>query len=280
MLSEAILASLLASGALASPMQLFQRQSCPPVHVFGARETTASPGFGSAGAVVDSILSAVSGATSEAIDYPASGDSPPYAESVTTGVSAICSQVGAFAQQCPDTQLVVVGYSQGGEIFDDALCGGGSCSIADYNVKAAIFMGAPTYVAGLTYNVGSCAAQGFDAKPAGSTCGAFDSAVQSYCDAADPYCCTGSDANTHNQYATEYGADALAFVQSKLSSTGGTTTGGTTGGAVSSAPAAAATSAAVVAPSSAAFVGGASSVAAVASAAPSSGSVTPVMWGC
>lgn len=57
-------------------------------------------------------------------------------------------------------RLVVVGYSQGGEIFDDALCGGGSCSIADYNVKAAIFMGAPTYVAGLTYNVGTCAAQG------------------------------------------------------------------------------------------------------------------------
>lgn len=160
MISQATILSLLAGGAAASPLLLHQRQSCPQVHVFGARETTASPGFGSAGAVVDSILSAFPGATSEAIDYPASGDSPPYSESVATGVSAICSQVSSFASQCPDTQLVVVGYSQGGEIFDNALCGGGSCSISDYNVKAAIFMGAPTYVSGLTYNVGTCAAGG------------------------------------------------------------------------------------------------------------------------
>jgi hypothetical protein len=39
--------------------------------VFGARETTASPGYGTASVVVDLVLGAYSGATSEAIDYPA-----------------------------------------------------------------------------------------------------------------------------------------------------------------------------------------------------------------
>lgn len=70
--------SLVAASALllahcgASPIAALKaRQSCPDVHVFGARETTAPEGFGTAGVVVDLVLGAYSGATSEAIDYPA-----------------------------------------------------------------------------------------------------------------------------------------------------------------------------------------------------------------
>jgi hypothetical protein len=44
---------------------------CPQVHVFGARETTVSPGYGTSGPVVNSILAAYSGSTAEAISYPA-----------------------------------------------------------------------------------------------------------------------------------------------------------------------------------------------------------------
>ena len=103
-----LLASLVT--AFASP--LHPRQSCPQIHVFGARETTASPGYGEADTVVNEILNSHSGATAEAIDYPASGSNPSYSESVQEGTSAVCSQVSSFAQQCPDTQLVLVGYSQ------------------------------------------------------------------------------------------------------------------------------------------------------------------------
>lgn len=57
---------------------------------------------------------------------------------------------------------------QGAEIFDNALCGGGdpnqgissTCSIANYNVAAAVFMGNPRFRAGAPYNVGSCSAGG------------------------------------------------------------------------------------------------------------------------
>ncbi len=114
MRSQALALGLLAGSTMASPLShaLGKRQTCPSIHIFGARETTASPGYGSAGQLVDAIISANPGATSEAIDYPASGDNPWYAESRETGVSAVNSQVAAFASQCPDTQLVVVGYSQ------------------------------------------------------------------------------------------------------------------------------------------------------------------------
>jgi hypothetical protein len=105
---------------------LVAAQSCPQVHVFGARETTVSSGYGTAGSVVNSIVSAYSGATAEAINYPACGGQSScggvsYANSVQQGVQAVANQVNSFNQRCPNTVLVLVGYSQVGVINCDLL---------------------------------------------------------------------------------------------------------------------------------------------------------------
>jgi acetylxylan esterase len=97
--------------ALAGPLVPRQNSSCPPIHIFGARETTAPVGFGSAGTVVNLITAAHSGATSEAIVYPAAGGDS-YGSSVVAGVSAVAKAVNDLAASCPDTQIVLVGYSQ------------------------------------------------------------------------------------------------------------------------------------------------------------------------
>ncbi|RYF48502.1 MAG: cutinase family protein, partial [Cytophagaceae bacterium] len=96
------------------------------------------------------------------------------------------------------------------------------------------FMGDPHNKAGLPYNVGTCTAGGvrrisdltidillinvqFAARPAGFQCSpANTSIIKSYCDAADPYCCNGNDANTHQGYVTKYGSQALAFIKTKI----------------------------------------------------------------
>jgi acetylxylan esterase len=111
------IALLLLGATLAFGARIEERQSCPQVHIFGARETTAPAGYGTAGAVVNSIISAFPGATSEAINYPACGGQSScgdvsYANSVIQGVSAVASQVNSFNQKCPNTLLVLVGYSQ------------------------------------------------------------------------------------------------------------------------------------------------------------------------
>lgn len=110
---------LLAGGALASPAAPLEvRQSgCPKVHVFGARETTAPAGYGTAGTVVNLVLGAYSGSTAEAISYPACGGQSScggqsYANSALAGTAAVASAVNAFNSKCPTTQLVLVGYSQ------------------------------------------------------------------------------------------------------------------------------------------------------------------------
>ncbi|KAF9052083.1 Acetylxylan esterase At 0.90 angstrom resolution [Panaeolus papilionaceus] len=219
--------------ALAALVTAVVGQSCPRVHVFGARETTAPAGYGTAGVVVNLVLGAYSGSTAEAINYPACGGQSQcggvsYANSVQQGVRAVANAVNSFNSRCPNTQLVLVGYSQGGQIFDDAFCGGGDSNegISDTSIpiqasainmiKAAIFMGDPRHIPGLSYNVGSCNANGFAPRPSGFRCPSA-AKIQSYCDSPDPYCCNGNDANAHQQYGNKYGQAALSFIRSKVS---------------------------------------------------------------
>ncbi|KAL1861436.1 hypothetical protein VTK73DRAFT_7111 [Phialemonium thermophilum] len=101
-----------ATTATAAPALLaLAAPACPQVHVFGARETTLPPGFGSSQTLVDLLLRAFPGSTAEAIDYPAAGDDA-YASSVTAGVAAVVRQATRFADACPETILIMHGYSQ------------------------------------------------------------------------------------------------------------------------------------------------------------------------
>lgn len=171
----ALLSVLAAAEGKKKPLTARQAAGdCPAVHVFGARETTAPPGFGTASSVVESIVDAFPGATSEAIDYPAAGDDQ-YAASVQAGVKAVVDQVDSFVADCPDSQVVLVGYSQGGQIMDDAICGGGdpnfgvtdtAVPLSDDSVaaiKAVILMGDPRHTPGLPFNVGTSTAPGVSA---------------------------------------------------------------------------------------------------------------------
>lgn len=103
---------------LASAKPVEPRQSCSEIHIFGARETTAPAGYGTSEGLVNMVKSAYPGATSEAINYPACGGQSQcggvsYDQSASQGTSAVVSAVTALNQQCPDTKIVLIGYSQG-----------------------------------------------------------------------------------------------------------------------------------------------------------------------
>ena len=169
----AIAIPVLAGLARAGPVDIEARQSCPSVHIFGARETTAPAGYGTSQGLVNMVKQAYSGATSDAISYPACGGQSScggasYESSASQGTSAVVTAVTNFNKRCPDTKIVLIGYSQGGQIMDNALCGGAGATLSGAalaSVKAAIFMGDPHNVAGLPYNVGTCKAQGVSCSP-------------------------------------------------------------------------------------------------------------------
>jgi acetylxylan esterase len=171
---------------------------CPPMQIFGARETGAPPGFGSTTTLVNEVLALHTTATAEAIDYPAcdgqaSCGSMSYADSVAAGVAAVAKQVNAFNARCPAARIVLAGYSQvlithiapnsdatsmlmrmlqGAQIVDDAYCGGvdtyagiasATIPIAPFalqEIAAAVMFGDPRFVAGESYSIGTCNASG------------------------------------------------------------------------------------------------------------------------
>jgi len=125
-----------ASSSLSGP----QETSCPKIHIFGARETTAPQGFGTAQTLIDLLLHTFSfsspknpvAITAEEIIYPAGGGDS-YGASVAGGIEAVVRQTETFVARCPESVLVLHGYSQGAQIMDDALCGlGGDVPAGDF----------------------------------------------------------------------------------------------------------------------------------------------------
>jgi cutinase len=90
---------------------------CPAIQVVFARGTSESPGLGlPGGAFVDALRSKVGGRSvgTYAVNYPATYDFLAAANGANDASGHIQYMVGA----CPDTRLVLGGYSQGAAVID------------------------------------------------------------------------------------------------------------------------------------------------------------------
>jgi cutinase len=91
---------------------------CPDVEVVFARATTEPPGVGQVGqAFVDSLRSQASGrwVGMYAVNYPATDD---FANSASVGANDARAHVVNTATTCPNTRMVLGGYSQGALVID------------------------------------------------------------------------------------------------------------------------------------------------------------------
>ncbi|CAM1505888.1 Fc.00g115250.m01.CDS01 [Cosmosporella sp. VM-42] len=197
---------------------------CAPIHLLVARGSTELPGDGALGLLAARIIQANPGATQEAIDYPALINN--YASSVRTGTSAVQSQLTTYVDQCPDSKIVLLGYSQGAQILGDALCGGNAAgkgpvtppiasNIAD-NVAAIVLYGDPRNVAGKTFDKGTSTTNGIFPRPSTQSCDIFANVTASYCDRGDPVCAKGNNLAVHFMYPQKYNKAAARFVNQKL----------------------------------------------------------------
>jgi cutinase len=120
------LAQMLAAGVLATTAALFNAslptavaQPCPDVEVVFARGTGEAPGVGGVGqAFVDSLRSQLGAKSVDvyAVNYLASSEfdnREAFASTVVDGIRDAGAHVQATAANCPNTKIVLGGFSQG-----------------------------------------------------------------------------------------------------------------------------------------------------------------------
>ena len=91
---------------------------CPDIEVVFARATTEPPGIGGVGQeFVDALRPQVGGRSVAvyAVNYPASED---FAASASAGANDAGAHVKSTAAGCPNTRIVLGGYSQGALVID------------------------------------------------------------------------------------------------------------------------------------------------------------------
>lgn len=92
---------------------------CPDIEVIFARGTDEPPGVGGVGqAFVDSVRADAGGKSVGvyAVDYPAASNfsaGVEFARTVVDGIRDEADHIQATAANCPDTQMILGGYSQG-----------------------------------------------------------------------------------------------------------------------------------------------------------------------
>lgn len=83
---------------------------CAPVHIIVARASTEPVGTGMMGSIALKVQERIPGSDIEALDYPALLD--PYITSQTQGVALLTQLVQSYAMTCPNSKIVLMGYSQ------------------------------------------------------------------------------------------------------------------------------------------------------------------------
>jgi hypothetical protein len=218
-----------ATAALATPALAVAASGsgCAQVSIITARASTEAAGEGITGALVTQVVNASNQTVSRAsVSYPASLNN--YANSSLQGINALKSQLTTLVQNCPNTKVVLMGYSQGAHVVLDVLGGGQggslgtatapiSSSIGSHVTAVATF-GDPRHVTGQAFDLGTATRNG--QFPRSSTqlnvLAGYASRIQAYCDSNDTFCASGNSLQVHLTYLNRYQTQAENFVLGKV----------------------------------------------------------------
>jgi cutinase len=163
--------------------------ACSDVAVVFARGTHQDPGLGNIGqAFVDSLTSQVGGRSVDvyAVNYPANDD---YHNSATSGANDASAHIQDVVASCPNTKIVLGGYSQGSTVIDLA-SSQMPAPVADHVAAVALF-GEPT--SGFSTML-------WGGQPLPTISPLYGSKVMSLCAPDDPICSSGGNIIAHVSY--------------------------------------------------------------------------------
>ncbi|KAH8780290.1 cutinase [Diaporthe sp. PMI_573] len=204
--------------------------TCTPAsgaaHIVVSRASTEAPGTGVLGSVAEAIVASRPGSDIATNPYPALLD--PYLESETAGVGNLTEIVLEYQTCCPDSKMVLLGYSQGAQVTADFLCGRSSAgfpptppysAVVTENVAAVVLMGDPSFVKNLFWDRGNASNVSYFPRIDNAACLPVADKMISYCDENDYFCSNGTtpDALTiHQTYVQRYGTEAAEYVVDKI----------------------------------------------------------------
>lgn len=119
--SPAATSAVPTSAAPAPASTATQGANCKDVHIFIARGWN-EPYPGRQGALAGSICYGLDSCDYEDIQFYAGEDSV-YCTAITEGATNGLAQMTAYAQNCPNSKLVLTGYSEGAQIVGDIMGG-------------------------------------------------------------------------------------------------------------------------------------------------------------
>ncbi|GKZ21626.1 hypothetical protein AbraIFM66951_005168 [Aspergillus brasiliensis] len=229
MFKNVVTAGLLSSAlASASAAHGDGKAPCAKVHMMLARGTTESyPGL--LGSLTDLVMDAIPDSDYENIIYPATqeGSTPSYEEGIYNGTA----QLKAYTKACPESKVVLFGYSQGAMVVSDMLAGGGDNGTlgnitapavdpeTGSHIAAVLLYGDPRHMPNQTYNVGNVTATGkYPRSPEQlAALSVYADRLHDYCDDKDGVCdAAGTNLSAHLAYATIWDKVAATWVESMM----------------------------------------------------------------
>lgn len=217
--SAVLTASGVGAGIVAAAaVPIASAQSCPDVEVVFARGTGEAPGVGSTGqAFVDSLRSRIGGRSMDvySVNYPAS-------DQWDTGIDGIRdagAHVVSMAGSCPQTQMVLGGYSQGAAVMGFVTSNSVPDGIDPATVPKPMSPGVADHVAAVVlFGTPNARAMNFLGEPPVTIGPLYQGKTIQLCAAEDPVCSDGVNFSAHDTYASD-GAiidQGAAFAASRL----------------------------------------------------------------
>ncbi|RGP73308.1 acetylxylan esterase 2 [Fusarium sporotrichioides] len=182
-------------------------------HVIVARGSLEPQGPGAMGELADKVLKLVPGSDMESLVYPALYNE--YLDSQPAGVRTLTSAIQNYVKNCPKTQLVLMGYSQGAHVIMDTICGASSTgfpatlpqpSYITDKIASVILLGDPSLTEGQTFHVGTSVGSGMFPRNLPAGCDSIATKTVSVCDKGDPFCeAGGKELSVHLGYIPVWG---------------------------------------------------------------------------
>ncbi|KAH7171358.1 Alpha/Beta hydrolase protein [Dactylonectria macrodidyma] len=237
--SAAISLLIAASASLARDLSL-RDTDCKDVHIFLAKGNN-EPYPGRQGKLVTAICDGLSSCDYEDIKFYNPLESV-YCDSVFEGAANGIKQITAYNKACPDSKLVVSGYSQGGHVVGDILGGGGGTffqgcvqnsnegldadSAPGNMIVAAAIFGDTRHTANQPYNVFSGAGDdGLFPRTEAMLAKlvTYGNALHNYCVETDPICAGGDVVADHLNYFDLYSDTVAEWVHERIEASGNST---------------------------------------------------------